>query len=667
MSQQCLRLIARTMSVVVVLLWTTSSISAQNGAKNGDWTHNGGDAGNTRYSPLDQINRDNVKNLQIAWRWKADNFGPTVDRNIEATPLAIGGVLYATAGTRRDVVAIDGATGETLWMFRMDEGVRGARAPVRAASGRGVSYWTDGKEARILHVTPGYHLVALDPKTGRLIPSFGKDGVVDLFQDLDQPVPQPGQIGWNSPPMIVRGVAVIGAALGGGPTPQFVKGYVRGYDVRTGKRLWIFHTVPEVGEFGADTWLKDSNSYTGHTGAWAAMAGDEELGIVYVPTETPTNDTYGGNRPGAGLFGETLLALDATTGKRLWHFQFVHHGLWDYDNPTAPNLLDIVVGGRKIKAIAQVTKQAFTYVFDRATGQPVWPIEERKVPQGDVPGEWYSPTQPFPTKPAPFDRQGSSLDDLIDLTPAIKAQAVELSKTLKLGPMYTPPIVAGSNGLRGLLLLPNVQGGANWQGAAVDVETGMLYVSSMTNAGLVGLRNNKGMNMNFGPGAEGGGGGGGDGGGAAGAPPAVGCAQMFGPQGLPMAKPPWGRLTAINLNTGDHAWMQANGPTPDCVKNHPLLKGVNIPPTGKPERGGSVVTKTLVFSGEGGGMRYVPWAGGPIFRAYDKATGAIVHELTLPAKQTGNPMTYSVNGKQYIVVAVGTRETVGEYVALTLP
>jgi quinoprotein glucose dehydrogenase len=668
MSQQSLRVIARMVCLLVVLIWTTSPISAQYGAKNGEWHFNGGDAGNTRYSPLDQINGENVKNLRIAWRWKADNFGPRPDPNIEATPLMVGGVLYTTAGTRRDVVAIDGATGETLWMFRFDEGVRGERAPVRAASGRGVAYWTDGKEERILHVTPGYHLVALDPRTGRLIPRFGKQGVVDLFQELDQPTPQPGQIGWNSPPMIVRGVVVVGAALQSlAPTPEFVKGYVRGYDVRTGKRLWIFHTVPEAGEFGAETWLKESNSYTGNTGSWAAMAADEELGYVYVGVETPTNDTYGGNRPGAGLFGESLVCLDARTGKRVWYFQMVHHGLWDYDPPTAPNLLDITVNGRKIKAVAQVTKQAFTYVFDRVTGQPVWPIEERPVPKGDVPGEWYSPTQPFPTKPPAFDRQGSTLDDLIDFTPELKAEAVKLASTLKLGPMFTPPIVAGANGLRGVLLMPNLTGGANWQGAAADPETGMLYVSSATNPSIFAVRNNPAHKMNFGPGVPAAGRGGGDEGRSGGAAPAVGCAQMFGPQGLPMVKPPWGRLTAVDLNTGEHAWMVANGPAPDCVRNHPALKNVNLPPTGKPERGGSVVTRTLVFSGEGGGLRYVPWAGGPIFRAYDKKTGQILHELTLPGNQTGNPMTYMVGGKQYIVVAIGSRTQNSEYVALSLP
>ena len=383
-------------------------VIGQSGAPPGEWRFYGGDAGNTKYAALDQITKDNVKDLKIVWRWKAENFGTRPDFNFQATPLMVGGVLYTTAGTRRSVVAVDAATGETLWTYRLDEGVRGQRAPVRSLSGRGVAYWTDGKEARILHVTQGYRLISLDPKTGKPTPGFGDNGVVDLFKDLDQPIPRDGQIGWNSPPMVIRDVVVIGAALAASPNHEWVKGHIRGYDVRTGKRKWIFHTVPEPGEFGYDTWEKESAVYTGHTGSWAsAMAADDALGYVYVPIESPTNDQYGGFRPGANLFANSLMCLDAQTGKRVWHYQLTHHDLWDYDIPAPPVLLDVTVDGRKIKAVAQVTKQAFTYVFDRVTGQPVWPIEERPVPQSDVPGEKTSPTQPFPTKPAAFDRQGT--------------------------------------------------------------------------------------------------------------------------------------------------------------------------------------------------------------------------------------------------------------------
>ncbi len=674
MSPRPVRVLACALTTLAVVLWTKIPLSGQSGARNGEWRYYGGDAGSTKYSPLDQINKDNVKDLRIAWRWKTENFGARPDYNYEVTPLMVGGVLFATAGSRRDVVAIDGATGETLWMFRFDEGVRGQKAPIRPAAGRGVAFWTDGREERILHVTPGYHLIALDAKTGRPVPGFGKDGVVDLYEGLDRPVPKEGEIGLNSPPIVVRDVVVVGAALQAlAPSKDFVAGFVRGYDVRTGKRAWIFHTIPTPGEFGNETWEKDSWAYTGNTGVWGPMAADEELGYVYLPVETPTNDLYGGHRPGNGLFGESLVCLDARTGKRVWHFQFIHHGLWDYDIPTAPNLIDITVNGRRIRAVAQVTKQAFTYVFDRVTGQPVWPIEERPVPQSDVPGEKTSPTQPFPTRPPAFDRQGVSLDDLIDFTPEVKAEALKIASQYKLGPLFTPPIVAGSNGLRGVLMLPTLTGGANWQGGAVDPETGLLYVASVTNPGVGALvKDPARSSMDYVPGAAAAGGEGAAArrGGAGGTPePPQGCG-MNGPQGLPLVKPPWGRITAVDLNTGALAWTVPNGDTPDCVKNHPLLSGVNVnvPKTGKPERAGIMVTKTLVFAGEGGGLFAAPASsGGPMFRAYDKRTGEIVSEFRLPGNQTGIPMTYMLTGKQHIVVAVGARNQPAELVALTLP
>src|SRR5262245_8905296 len=338
--------------LAALFVMTRIPLSGQTGTRNGEWRYYGGDAGSTKYSPLVQINKDNVKDLRIAWRWKTENFGARPDYNYEVTPLMVGGVLYATAGSRRDIVAIDGATGETLWMFRFDEGGRGQKAPIRPAAGRGVAYWTDGQEERILHVTPGYHLLALNAKPGRPVPGFGKDGVVDLYEGLDRPIPQDGQIGLNSPPLVVRDVVVVGAAMQAlAPAKEFVAGFVRGYDVRTGKRIWIFHTIPRPGEFGNDTWENDSWSFTGNTGVWGPMAADEELGYVYLPVETPTNDLYGGHRPGNGLFGESLVCLDAATGKRIWHFQFIHHGIWDYDIPTGPNLLDITVNGKRIKAI----------------------------------------------------------------------------------------------------------------------------------------------------------------------------------------------------------------------------------------------------------------------------------------------------------------------------
>jgi len=576
------------------------------------------------------------------------------------------------------VVAIDGATGETLWTFRLDEGDRGRVAPRR--NHRGVSYWTDGRgDERIIYITPGYQLVALNAKTGTPIPSFGTGGRVDLFDELDTTRPKDGQIGASSPPIIVKNVAIVGSALpaSAGRDRRNVPGHVRGYDVRTGKRLWIFHTIPRPGEFGNDTWENDSWSFVGNTAVWAPMAADEELGYVYLPVETPTNDTYGGHRPGNNLFAESLVCLDATTGKRVWHFQMVHHGIWDYDNPTSPILLDVTVNGKPIKAVAQITKQAFTYVFDRATGRPVWPIEERPVPQSDVPGERTAATQPFPTKPPAFDRQGVSEGDLIDFTPELKAEALKMVSEWKLGPLFTPPIVAGTGGKRGTLMLPNMTGGANWQGGAADPETAMLYVASGTsvsqmtlNADNVGVEP-KPLPAPGTPGAtpEGGRGAGAAGGGAAGGgrgaqPPGP---RMFGPQGLPLTKPPYGRITAINLNSGDLAWTIANGEAPDWIKNHPALKGVQLPRTGRYEHVGLMVTKSLLFAGEGSGLFAVPpGSGGPMFRAHDKKTGDIVAEFKLPANQSGIPMTYLAGGKQFIVVAVGAVGTPAEFVALTV-
>jgi quinoprotein glucose dehydrogenase len=592
------------------------------------------------------------------WRWKAQNAGAVPEYNLQATPLMVNGVLYTTAGSRRHVVAIDAATGETLWMWRYDEGERGLKAPRH--NHRGVSYWTDGRgDERIIYFTPGYRMIALDAKTGRPISSFGTNGIVDLYQGLDRPAPEDGLIGASSPPMIVRDTIVVGAALLAFPRKVGnIAGHVRGFDVKTGKRTWIFHTIPTPGEFGNETWENDSWAIQGNTAVWAPMAADPETGYVYLPVETPTNDYYGGHRPGNNLFAESLVCLDATTGKRVWHYQLVHHGIWDYDTVAPPILMDITVDGRRVKAVAQVTKQAFTYVFDRVTGQPVWPIEERPVEQSTVPGERLSPTQPFPTRPPAFDRQGVTLDDLNDLTPELKAEAVRMAADYKMGPLFTPMIVAGTEGKKGLLMLPSATGGANWQGGAADPETGMLYVSSGTQINPMVLVNDpQRSEQNFvngtvegaiprGPGVPAG-------------------PRVFGPQGLPMVKPPWGRITAIDLNAGDIKWQVANGEAPDWVKNHPALKGVTLPRTGRYEHVGLMVTKTLLFAGEGSGLFAVPpGSGGPMFRAHDKMTGEIVSEFTLPANQSGIPMTYMVNGRQLIVLAVGAQGVPAEFVAL---
>jgi quinoprotein glucose dehydrogenase len=456
--------------LAICSLWLMKPAAAQTqsyGTQNGEWQTYGADLHSTRYSPLDQITADNFNKLEVAWRFKTDPLGPRPEFQLQTTPLMVKGVVYFTAGTRRAAVALDAQTGEMLWMHSLNEGKRGESAP-RQLSGRGLTYWTDGREDRIIYVTPGYQMVALNAKTGVPVQSFGKDGVVDLKQDDDQPMDLvTGEIGLHSAPIVVKDVIVVGAAHLPGGTPKSKTnqmGYVRGFDARTGKRLWIFHTIPRPGEFGNDTWEGDSWSYTGNAGSWAQMTADEELGLVYVPVELPTGDYFGAHRPGKGLFGESLVALDVKTGKRKWHYQLVHHGIWDMDIPCAPILADITVNGRLIKAVAQPTKQGWVYVFDRATGQPVWPIEERPVEKGTVPGEWYSPTQPFVTKPPAFDRQGVSESDLIDFTPELHAEALKIVQNYKIGPIFTPPVVSEWPKPLATLIMPSATGGANWQG-----------------------------------------------------------------------------------------------------------------------------------------------------------------------------------------------------------
>jgi quinoprotein glucose dehydrogenase len=662
---------AHTIAVLVVA--ASAGAFAQSGAPGGEWRTYGGDLGNTRYAPLDQINKDNFSRLEVAWRFKTDAFGPRPEYNFQSTPLMVNGVLYSTVGSRRAVVALDAETGELLWMHSQREGKRAEAAP-RKLSGRGLAYWTDGaNDRRILYVTPGYQLVALDAKTGVPVSGFGRNGVVDLKLEDDQPVDvETSEIGLHATPVVAKNVVIVGAAHlpGGAPrSRQNEKGYVRGFDVRTGKRLWIFHTIPQLGEFGNDTWQKESWTYTGNAGVWAQMSVDEELGLVYLPVELPTGDYYGGHRPGAGLFGESVVAVDFQTGQRKWHYQLVHHGIWDMDIPCAPILANIMVNGRAIKALAQPTKQGWVYVFDRATGQPIWPIEERPVPTGDVPGEWYAPTQPFPTKPPAFDRQGVSIDDLIDFTPDLRAEAVKFVSRYKIGPIFTPPVVSKWDGPLGTLILPAVTGGANWQGGSFDPETRIMYVYSVTSISAIGLvppdeRRKSDMNylvgraqdptessLSTGP--------------PVGAP-GEGSANLV-IRGLPLVKPPYGRITAIDLNKGEVVWQIAHGETPDGIRNHPALKGLNILRTGREGRIGTLVTKSLVIAGEGGFFTLPDGRRGAMLRAYDKATGAEVGSLYMPAPQTGSPMTYVARGKQYLVVAISGGTYSGELVAFKVP
>jgi glucose dehydrogenase len=686
MTVQLFGRIARVASAVCLLLVGTTSLDAQSGAKNGEWRSYAGDVGSTRYSALDQINASNFSKLEVAWRFKTDNLGPRPEFQYEGTPLMAGGVLYATAGSRRAVVALNPATGEQLWMHSEQEGARGAAAP-RQLSGRGLAYWTDGREERVLYVTPGYRLIALNAKTGGLVTTFGKDGVVDLKQDDDQVIdPMSGEIGLHATPMIAGNVVIVGAAGKTGANPksfQNVKGYVRGFDVRTGKRLWIFHTIPQLGEFGNDTWEKDSWVYTGNTGVWGQISIDEELGLAYLPVEMPTGDYYGGHRPGSGLFGESLVAVDLQTGKRKWHYQLVHHGIWDMDIPCAPILADITINGRTVKAVAQPTKQGVLYVLDRVTGEPVWPIEERPVPKGDVPGEWYSPTQPFPTKPPPYERTGVSTDDLIDFTPELRAEAVELVKKYKMGPMFTPPVVSKQEGP--IALLTRALAGTNWKGGSFDPETHVAYVYSTGAIGSMGLvpppagfSDMRYISGNVLTGARlTGGSGSAAGGGRSVAGGAATSAEAAGAEGgggggltvrgLPLGKPPYGRITAIDLDKGEIKWQIAHGETPDNVKNNPALKGVTIPRTGQGGMAATLVTKTLVISGEPRAGMTSTGLRGAMLRAYDKSSGAEVGAVYMPAPESGAPMTYLFDGKQYIVVAVSGGAYSGELLALRLP
>ena len=656
------------------------------GTRNGQWPSYTGDVRGSRYSPLDQIDASNFNDLEIAWRFKTDSLGTRPEYKLEGTPLMVNRVLYTTAGTRRAAIALDPVTGELLWAHGEHEGPRAANAP-RQLSGRGLAYWTDGTEERILYVTPGYRLIALDAKNGVPIASFGQNGAVDLKREIDQDIDLvTGEIGLQSAPVVAKDVVLVGAAFREGFTPKTHKnnkGYVRAFDVRTGKRLWIFHTIPTPGEFGHDTWLNGSAAENGNTGVWTQITVDEELGLVYLPVESPTNDFYGGHRPGNNLFGETLVCVDLRTGARKWHFQLVHHPLWDHDISSAPILADITVDGRAIKAVAQPSKQGYVYVFDRVTGRPVWPIEERPVEKGDVPGEWYSPTQPIPTKPPAYNRNGVLLEDLIDFTPALRAEAVELTRKFKFGPIYTPPVLSKVGGPLALLTLATASGGTNWPGASYDPETHTVYASAcdacLTRLGLVPPPSKDISDMNYvhgfagqpfrisrGPGENAG---------ADAAPPpaerpAAGggfSAFVFNVQGLPVIRPPYGTISAISLDKGTIVWQVAHGETPDVVRNHPLLKDLKIPRTGQADSVGTLVTRTLVIAGDSQFTTTADRPRGAMLRAYDKTNGKEVGAVYLPAPQSGSPMTYRLDGKQYIVVAVSGGPYSGEYLAFSLP
>jgi glucose dehydrogenase len=712
------RIVSRSIPALVILVvglaWMTKEVSSQseskNGmsahsTKNGEWPHYTGDLAGTRYSPLDQINADNFNKLEVAWRFKTDNLGTRPEYKLEGTPLMVKGMIYTTAGTRRSIIALKADTGELVWVHAEFEGQRAVNSP-RQLSGRGLSYWTDGREERILYVTTGYRLIALDAKTGNRIPNFGKDGVVDLkvgvsYGNGKQIDLEAGDAGLHSTPIIAKDTVIVGMAMKEGftvKTHNNVKGQVRAFDVRTGKQLWAFHTIPRPGEFGNDSWHNNSWADNGNTGVWTQITVDEELGLAYLPVETPTSDFYGGHRPGNNLFAESLVCVDLKTGKRKWHFQMVHHPLWDHDLSSAAILADINVNGKTIKAVAMPSKQAWVYCFDRVTGEPVWPIEERPVPKGDVPGEWYAATQPFPTKPPAYARQAVTEDDLIDFTPELRAQALKVMAQYKNGPLFNPPILSKLGGPLGAMNIGILNGGTNWPGGGYDPETHTVYApasnASLAPVGLIEppegfsdikyalgtagqpfvVREGPGFGSaadypqqprrrattEAAPSPTGTGGA---------TPPAGGGGTGGGTlvQGLPLVKPPYGTLTAINLDKGEIAWQVPHGDTPDTVRNHPALKGLNIPKTGQNGAVGLVVTKTLVIMGDPQVTNMPGRSRGAMLRAYDKATGKEVGAIHMPAQQSGSPMTYLLNGRQYIVVAVSGGAYSGEYIAFALP
>ena len=622
----------------------------------GEWRYLNGDALSTRYSPLEQINAGNFKTLKIAWRWKPDigpappSLGGTAQGNgdpvlamykSEVTPIMAGGMLYQSAGGQRVVAAIDAATGKQRWLWNgIDEQGRDRKAPRRNA-GRGVGYWTDGREERIFVITTGFYLVALDAKTGTPVRSFGNNGAVDLMAELNVDFDHVSRIGNSSPPMVVRDTVIVPPALEEGFTPPSMRntpGYVMAFDARTGKQKWAFHTVPKPGEFGADTWDQNANSYTGNTGVWAPISADPELGYAYLPVETPTNDYYGGHRPGSNLFANSVVAVDIETGRRIWHYQITHHDIWNYDLSSAPQLVEMTVNGRRIKALVQLSKQGFAYVLDRVTGEPVWPIEEKPVPASDVPGERASPTQPHPTKPAAYDYQGYNENDLIDFTPELRAEAIRIARQYRTGPLFTPPSEIKESGTKGTWYNPGGTGGSLWQSGGFDPDTGYFYIPSKTGPGVVTVRNDPRSDLRYsrGPGAN------------------------LSVQGLPILKPPYSRVTALDLNTGDFAWVVPLGTTPEGVAQHPALRLMNLRNTGGIGLHATLlVTKTLLIAGEG-------WGGAHVIRAYDKKTGAVVGEVQIPGMMGSMPMTYMLNGKQYIAFTIGTMMQPAELIALAL-
>ncbi len=655
------------------------AIVAQDGDDRiGEWRYIGGDARHTRYSPLDQIDATNFQKLQVAWVWRGDNFGPSVDYLFRSTPIYVGGRLYTVAGQRRTVVAIDPATGETLWTYREPHTTRYARG-MRNNYGKGVAYGEVDGRGVIFYTSPAFFLHAMDAKTGEHlanwgtpvpIPGFPPSGVIDMLAhvvsdwapwtesglryDPEKGIPRElGNLSTSSPPIVVNGVVVVGNVHEQGyyqTRIENIPGDILAYDAKTGKHLWKFHVIPRPGEFGHDTWDNDAWKFTGDVSSWAPMSADPQRGLVYIPTNPPTIDFYGGFRPGANLFGTSILALDVKTGKRAWHFQTVHHDIWNFDNPTAPVLLDVNVNGRPTPILVQTTKQGFAYTFNRATGEPIWPIVERPVPQSDLPGEKLSPTQPFPTKPAAFEIQELTEDNLIDFTPELRQEALKIIKNYKVGPVFNPPIQVGHpSGLRSFVSCPS--GASNIYGPTVaDPESGIVYVSTERSCRAENLVPGEQMDKPDNPKTTGR---------TLSRWVVANRGDLRGPQGLPIWKPPYSRIVAIDMNTGEHLWAAPNGDTPERIKNHPALRGLTLPNTGQQSHPVMIATRRLLITAPGGTDS--------VLHAMDKKTGTRLGTVKLPAPGQYGMMTYLHEGKQYVVVQIMGQNHPGSLAALRLP
>ena len=666
-------------------LMSTQGLAQQGAPANGEWPTYGGDLGGTKYSPLTQINRDNFDDLKIAWRWQSADAFLSIDTpdggewwadsqlifdellrrdpnlwrdgqspyltNLKATPLMVGGRLFINMPTSQ-TASIDARTGKTLWVYNPKTYEKGTTTMTARWNQRGVAYWSGDPERtdeRIFFGTGNGFLICVDAKNGRPCQDFGEAGWLDLLTDL--PRASRGDRDWlnalrysvQSPPLVIGNTVVTPSSISSyNITKEAPPGWMRGFDARSGNTKWTFHTIPQGDEYGNDTWAGDSWRVTGKVGVWTMMSADPELGLIYLPTNTPAPDYYGGHRLGDNLFAESIVALDIETGERAWHFQAVHHGLWDWDFPAAPNLVDIEIDGQTIKALAQISKQGFTYVFNRETGEPIWPIEERSVPTDtDVPGERPSPTQPFPTKPKPFEYQGVEIDDLANFTPEIREMAIKAVEGYRLGPIFTPQMWNGT------IQRPSTGGGANWSGAAFDPETNVLYVPSDNRYSVMQYREPRDDEDST-----------------------LAIIERRGetrtrpqmPQGLPLFKPPYSRMTAIDLNTGDHVWMKPMG-NGDRIRNHRLLEDLDLPPVGgDSSRAGPLLTpELLIFALTAGGSN-----DGPRLVAFDKTTGDELASIDLPGGAIGTPMTYKIDDKQYIALTVGG-QPVPELIAFALP